>query len=847
MNNSTVISNGSSDKNANGILTASNHRDISNSELKFWKIETIEMLLEQGYRAIPQYIGTSAKYANNQNYQVDAKEWKSSQNDVIGVALDRVVLIDYDGNKPTGAIPLAELQNIIGIDLQPHMVQTNSKGDSLHYLFKLPDDIKPEDIKSSFDGWLHGVDVKTKNQLVHLKFHKTITNSELPMLSELTDLPSVVLNALRVSHPSATWGNRQEWKGDKVEIEECARLLSFIEPDCDYKTWSSIFAAVTSKFGQIEEAYKLLDDWSANGCKYTGSNDVIAKAKSYKQTGNNLITFASLCKTAEDHGANLAQIKSEMKRKISAEKYPNLESCYEVLEVDKSDPEDKSSAFDAACLLIGKLDSGLTKSNEEKKLKELTNVTLSLIRGIAKDAEDDGNDFTHIDMADRWVKTYNKNEIVAEYGKFWTYSEPDGIWTEIDLKAAGIIIAKKFNTEQLCKKGSDYSAISNVAYDIVYEKDFFSKAPKGVNMENGFIRVCEETNKLEVVPASREHRCTFRLPVTPEEMDTPLFDNLLQDAFGDTLEEQRELLLQFLGLSLLGVMPSLQCAVFLYGVGGSGKSTILKVIEALVPSDSRCSVKPEDFGDDYHRAALAGKRFNLVPEIDKDKLLPSADFKAVISGDTVSAREPYGKVFDFTPNTSNWFNGNSFLATRDRSDAFWRRWAIIHFKHAKSKNERVRDLDKLIIKHELSGILLLALTAANNYLSTGKLVESAEHERMILKWQSSANSVLQWLDDADETSIEWGGVLERVVPRTTGSASKPITVKEAYGHYTQYCKDNGRKAFNKSVFTDYVTEAGHSVSKHSGYRCFTGLTFYSRLTNIEKQALNPSNHDYMLQ
>ncbi|TOF61667.1 hypothetical protein CGJ18_24860, partial [Vibrio parahaemolyticus] len=68
-------------------------------------------------------------------------------------------------------------------------------------------------------------------------------------------------------------------------------------------------------------------------------------------------------------------------------------------------------------------------------------------------------------------------------------------------------------------------AIASVAYNGNYERDFFLNAPAGVNTAKGFI--CVEDGQLATVPASRDHRCTFRLSIAPQHMKTPLFDTLL--------------------------------------------------------------------------------------------------------------------------------------------------------------------------------------------------------------------------------------------------------------------------------------------------------------------------------
>ncbi len=789
-----------------------------------WMFDVVSMLHSQGYRAVPNYDnGKSEPYSEGQNYALTDPKWLKSNHKVVSAILDRVVLVDYDGNKPEGACPLVELQNVLGVDLDRHLVQQNKAGDSLHYLFKLPDGLDLDTIKASITGWMHGVDIKTKNQPIHLKQHKTIQDEELPSLADLAVVPDVVLDALKIEQSSFDSADCEKWDGNNAEITEAKTILSYIDPDCNYDDWSAVFCGITHKFGNTQQSIEILDEWSAEGEKYTSTADIAYKVNSYQHKGINLITFKSVCKLAENYGANLAKIAHKKERDQLEENYPSIKSCYEKLEGNDSD-QAKDEAYKAAINHIANDSSDLARTRAMKRLKEITSVSMGDIKKSVKQIEKE-DPLTHLDMAEQWGKAYSKSGLVAEYGRLWTYSKADGIWKEKDLRAIGIEIAEQFNKEIRCTKGADYKAIADVAYSKNYKADFFLNAPHGVNAPSGFYAV-EEGGEIVLLPPNKDHRCTFRLSVDPVDEATPLFDALLSDAFGETLVEQRELLLQLIGCSLVGLLPSMQVAVFLYGVGGSGKSTVLKILESLVPRDSRCSVKPEDFGHEYHRAALAGKRFNLVPEIDKHKVLPSADFKAIVSGDSVSAREVHGKVFTMKPNAANWFNGNFFLTTRDRSTAFFRRWKMIHFMNAKPESDRRPDLDKKIIAQELGGILFKAIEAARDYLVFGELAKSTTHDRLMLEWRNSSNSVMQWFSEKHLISNGSGYGRYAIQDRAERSSSSipPLSVTDAYSHYKDYCTDDGRKPFSRKEFKGYMGELGHIANIYRGYESYTGLT-----------------------
>ena len=252
--------------------------------------------------------------------------------------------------------------------------------------------------------------------------------------------------------------------------------------------------------------------------------------------------------------------------------------------------------------------------------------------------------------------------------------------------------------------------------------------------------------------------------------------------------------------------------MLLYGAAGSGKSLFLKLIEALVPSEYITNVSPIEMDSDYKVATIAGKLLNLVPEIDRSNPVPSDKFKSIVGGDTMQAREPYGKAFSFTPQAANWFNGNFFLTTRDHSEGFWRRWAIVHFANTKPAELRNPDLLKEIIDDELPAILSWAFEGVCDYLENGLYLSPAHHS-CLAKWKNNGNSVASWLLDDEDNNM---GVRK-------GAAHSPLKVTHAYTIYKDWCQHNSRKPFNKQEFKEQMAQLGHHYSTYQGYTCFTGL------------------------
>lgn len=170
-------------------------------EIQQWFSETVTMCVEQGYRVTPYYeTGAAQKYADGQSYpNPNSPEWKDAVG--IGVVLDDAVLLDYDGNKADengdsdGIIDLATLAATLGLEAL-HPIQESESGRSLHFLFSRKHFKWQNSFNKSKDGWLPYIDIKTHNQLMHLKPHKIINDSELPKKRDLPRLPDPMKRAL---------------------------------------------------------------------------------------------------------------------------------------------------------------------------------------------------------------------------------------------------------------------------------------------------------------------------------------------------------------------------------------------------------------------------------------------------------------------------------------------------------------------------------------------------------------------------------------------------------------------------------------------------------------------------
>lgn len=104
-----------------------------------------------------------------------------------------------------------------------------------------------------------------------------------------------------------------------LDTEDVREALDTLDPDCPYKQWTEIAAALRHQFrgeDEARQAYHLFDEWSSRGSKYKGEKDTRAKWRSFKPDtiGKAPVTVRSLLKKAMDAGWKHARAAAKIEQ-----------------------------------------------------------------------------------------------------------------------------------------------------------------------------------------------------------------------------------------------------------------------------------------------------------------------------------------------------------------------------------------------------------------------------------------------------------------------------------------------------------------------------------------------------
>jgi putative DNA primase/helicase len=293
---------------------------------------------------------------------------------------------------------------------------------------------------------------------------------------------------------------------------------------------------------------------------------------------------------------------------------------------------------------------------------------------------------------------------------------------------------------------------------------------------------------------------TYQLPFKFEPNATcPIFDSYLVKVLPD---EPSRLILQEFGGFVFTKMNIEKCLV-LTGGGSNGKSVFFNILTALIGAENTLTFSMGLFGHEYNRARLTNVLLNYSSEKGTD--LDAETFKALISGEPLQAREPYGKPFTINNKVKFIMNCNELPKETESTDAYFRRYLIIPFEVKISEEEKDIMLAEKIIARELPGIFNWLLKGLERLATEKKFTKSPKADNALANFRRRADNIALFLDDYNYKS----------------SVTTKKCLADLYKEYKTFCLDDGYKHFGKNNFSSKLESKGfESTRMNDGTKAF---------------------------
>ena len=372
-----------------------------------------------------------------------------------------------------------------------------------------------------------------------------------------------------------------------------------------------------------------------------------------------------------------------------------------------------------------------------------------------------------------YLRQVGEDDLRFFFGYFWHWL--DGSWQRLDEEE----IAQHLLNIAV-SMGEPRSALIEATRRLLKKAVLVPerKLPKlgecdAVNYKNGTARFVDGQWRL-----GEADKNEYRLFQIPHDYNPnaacPAFEKFLKTSLGNRYEDLRRTVYQAIGVALLQD-ARFQVCFWLLGPGGTGKGTLLQVIERLFGDENCCTVVPQDFSREYYKAELVGKQCNIVNEVGSSTPIEDGPYKAIISGDKISARIPCGTVFRFAPTATHFFSANGMPTSTDPNQAFFRRNIPIPFDRVVSDEEKDPSLARKLSR-ESEGILARSMEHVAELIELGHFPLSDIAREMRDEWADDSDQARAFAVDC----LDFGEQYD-------------CTSKLIYDVYRKWVEDNHRK------------------------------------------------------
>ena len=409
------------------------------------------------------------------------------------------------------------------------------------------------------------------------------------------------------------------------------------------------------------------------------------------------------------------------------------------------------------------------------------------------------------DIIDKKMADYitSQNNIMIVEGKPYIYK--DGVYAEDD---DGLLL-KTFIKTMMVEEIVTITKINRVYnlimsdYRLVRSIDEVNNYPSHwINFKNGFLDV----KTMQMNAHSPFYLAINQIPHNFDINRTVPADSVVNEFLQGVIKDPDDLqmLLAYIGYCMTKDTQQ-QKFLVISGTGGTGKSTIIRLIEKAVGTANISNISLQDLNERFRPTCLFGKLLNSCADISSKAMEQVDVIKKITGEDIIMGEYKGGAVFFFRSYAKLLFSANEIpVSLDDKTDAFFRRLLILRID---KRCHTIANLEERLTA-AVDDFIFMAVQALRAMYERGGILESVNSKKSALELQKNSDSVAAFIDDM-------------LVPRADSAIKKGSLLDE----YVKYCTYNGRKALGRNSFYNALENKGFSDGKTSGIGVFRGWAY----------------------
>ena len=247
-------------------------------------------------------------------------------------------------------------------------------------------------------------------------------------------------------------------------------------------------------------------------------------------------------------------------------------------------------------------------------------------------------------------------------------------------------------------------------------------------------------------------------------------------------EDDRRMLLEYIGLCMT-TDTSQQKMLVIQGEGGTGKSTLINLIQDVVGKRNISNVSLTELQQRFKPILMMGKLLNTCADLEIDALDDVSMVKKLIGEDNIDGEHKGLKPVSFRNYAKLLFSTNELpLVRNEKTKGFFRRLLVL----AMNKEPETQDKNlKEKLRNEIPYLIHISIEALRDmYMREGASITVSENSK-------AATRQLRLDSDSVEAFLS-----ERC--KLTNDSNDKMSRNDVYEEYKDYCEQEERQAHSKN-------------------------------------------------
>lgn len=241
-------------------------------------------------------------------------------------------------------------------------------------------------------------------------------------------------------------------------------------------------------------------------------------------------------------------------------------------------------------------------------------------------------------------------------------------------------------------------------------------------------------------------------------------------------------------------------AFILTGTGANGKSTFLDMVKMLLGRNNLSVLDLKKLNDRFSTVMMFGKIANIGDDISDEFVVDTAEFKKIVTGQSIDAEHKGQAKFNFDPFCKLIFSANSIprIGKGRDSGAILRRLVIVPFNARftpDSPDYKPFIGEELQCQESMEYMIQIGLKGLKRVLETRQYTTNEAMQEELIEYEESNNPVIGFFREAENDEVKIEDEVTNVI----------------YRQYNEWCLSNSLQPLSNGEFSK-------QVKKHFGFK-----------------------------